>query len=423
MKNKSSTRALCALVGLLLAVTLLAPDAKAQSEVMDKLEQLLITNPDNPDIPTIPQTGPKAEAIKAILKRVQLPAGFKIDLYAIVPDARHMAVGPNVGAVFVGTRKSQVWVATDRDKDRVADEVKEFAPSLKKKFPNGVAFSKDGFLYLAEHNRVLAFPAAEFFYEGRDVAVITVVKQFFPPEEEYFNHAFRVIDVGPDDKLYISIGQPYNVWPPEKDFEDPKGTIVRMNRDGSGLEVYARGVRNSVGIDFNPVTNELWFNDNQVDGMGDDIPPGELNRAAKAGMNFGFPWYGGGKIRTNEWQSSEPPADATFPEIEWQAHTANLGMTFYEGKQFPAKYKNGLFVAQHGSWNRTTPVGAQIMYVDYDDDGNIVSNEVFAKGWLDEETGEYFGRPVDVVTLPDGSLLVSDDLVGAIYRISYQNAE
>jgi glucose/arabinose dehydrogenase len=196
--------------------------------------------------------------------------------------------------------------------------------------------------------------------------------------------------------------------------------ILRMDRDGKNREVFARGVRNSVGQDFNPKDKTLWFTDNQVDGMGDDQPPGELNRADKPGMNFGFPYYGGGKTRTEEYKADTPPADVVFPQVEMAAHAADLGMTFYSGTQFPAQYRGGIFSAQHGSWNRTKPVGARVMFTSLKEDGTADKTEPFAEGWL-SGNGEYFGRPVDIAQLPDGSLLVSDDLVGAIYRISYGN--
>ena len=415
MKRKSGICALSVLVGLTLSA-----GAYAQS-TMEKLQDFKVTGAPL-DIPAVPQGGKQAEAIKNILKRVQLPPGFKIDLFAIVPDARHMAVGTNVGVVFVGTRKTQVWAVTDRDRDRVADEVKRFAPSINFKVPNGPCFSKDGFLYLAEHNRLLVFPAAEFFYESPDVAVAVVKSPLVPREEESFNHGARTCAIGPDNKLYVTQGQPYNVPPPAKIDLYKRvglGAIVRMDRDGSNWEVYVDGIRNSVGMDFNPANGELWFTDNQVDGMGDDIPPGELNRATAQGQNFGFPWYGGGKVRTNEYMDSEPPADAIFPAVEMAPHAADLGMKFYTGSMFPAKYRGGIFNAEHGSWNRTTPVGARIMFTKLNEEGGAESTEVFADGWLNDKTGEYSGRPVDVVQYLDGSLLVSDDLVGAIYRISY----
>ena len=370
----------------------------------------------------IPQTGPKADAIKKNLAKIKLPKGFHISLYALVPDARHIAVGPQGIATFVGTRKSKVWSVTDRAKARVADEVKEFAPSIPFRLPNGVCFSKDGFLFIAEQNRVLTFPAAEFFYEGPDVAAFNVVKQgdLIPPEEESYNHTARVCRIGPDDKLYITLGQPFNVFAPEKMDLYKKtgiGGIIRVSREGKDREVYAWGVRNSVGMDFNPKDKTLWFTDNQVDGMGDDQPPGELNRADKAGLDFGFPYYGGGKTRTTEYKDQTPPANVVFPQVEMVAHAADLGMTFYSGKMFPAKYQGGIFSAQHGSWNRTTPVGARVMFTSLKQDGTADKTEPFAEGWNDN--GEYLGRPVDVAQLLDGSILVSDDLAGALYRIWY----
>lgn len=343
------------------------------------------------DIPQIPQSGPKAEAIKKTLARIKLPRGFKIGLYAIVPDARHIAIGPQGVVAFVGTRKNKVWAVTDRDKDRVADEVKEFAPSIAFAIPNGVCFSRDGFLFIAEQNRVLVFPAAEFFYESPDVAAFVVLKQgeLIPPEEESYNHTARVCRIGPDDKLYISLGQPFNVFAPEK-METYKrtgiGGIIRVTREGKDREVFAWGVRNSVGMDFNPKDRALWFTDNQVDGMGDDIPPGELNRADKPGMNFGFPYYGGGKTRTKEYEGQQAPADATFPQVEMAAHAADLGMLFYTGRTFPQRYRGGIFSAQHGSWNRTQPVGARVMFTSLKEDGTADKTEVFAEGWLTQDS-------------------------------------
>lgn len=407
-------------VVLVLGVGLVGGPVVAQDN-LKRLQNMQTT--DTPlELTTVEQGGARAEALRKNLERIELPDGFEIELYAIVPDARHMAVGTNVGVIFVGTRKTNVYAVTDRDKNRVADEVKEFAPSVDLKVPNGVCFSKDGFLYIVEHNRVLVYPAAEFFYEGPDVAIGVVAEQLVPPEEESFNHGARTCDIGPDDKLYITLGQPYNVPPPEKAElyrEHGIGGIIRMNRDGSGREVYALGIRNSVGLDFNPANGQLWFTDNQVDGMGDDIPPGELNRVTEAGQHFGFPWYGGGDIRTNEYKDSEPPAGVIFPEVEMVAHAADLGMTFYSGSQFPARYRGGIFSAQHGSWNRTTPVGARVMFTSLEEDGSAGETVPFAEGWLNESTGEYLGRPVAVVQYLDGSLLVSDDLAGAIYRISY----
>lgn len=403
-------------------LALTAPLAHAQAgDNLEKLSSFKTTG--TTEFVTVDQQGAFADGIRANLERITLPDGFHIGLYAVVPDARHMAVGPQGIVTFVGTRKTEVWAVTDRNKDGVADEVKNFAPSLAKSIPNGPCFTPDGFLYIAEQNRVLRYPAAEFFYESPDVVAEALVPQgeLIPVEEESFNHTARVCKIGPDGKIYISLGQPFNVPAPEKAdlyHEWGIGGIIRMNTDGSGREVFTRGVRNSVGHAFDPATGDLWFTDNQVDGMGDDIPPGELNHQTSAGQHFGFPWYGGGDVRTNEYKDSEPPADAVFPAVEMTAHAADLGMSFYSGTKFPAEYRGAIFSAQHGSWNRTDPVGARVMVTTIAEDGTATSKP-FAEGWLTDE-GEYVGRPVDVAQLRDGSILVSDDLAGAIYRIWYE---
>jgi glucose/arabinose dehydrogenase len=354
------------------ALALSTPAALAQpagptdSPKVDNLERLSTFRQTGTAEPApINQAGRRADAIRRNLERVKLPDGFRIDLYALVPDARHMAVGPNAGVVFVGTRKTKVYAVTDRDKDRIADEVKEFAPSVAFKIPNGVCFSRDGMLYVAEQNRVLVFPAAEFFYEGPDVAAFNVVKQgeLIPPAEESYNHTARVCRVGPDGKLYISLGQPYNVPPKEKmDLYNRVGIggMIRIDQDGKNREVYARGIRNSVGHDFNPADRTLWFTDNQVDGMGDDQPPGEINRIAQAGQHSasvlrrrhhahdgvqGRPRAGG----------RDQPAGGT-----WRTRPTSDGVL--RGQMFPEQYRGGIFSAQHGSWNRTTAVGARVMF-------------------------------------------------------------
>ncbi|WP_428980960.1 PQQ-dependent sugar dehydrogenase [Lichenibacterium dinghuense] len=404
------------------AAALLSTTCMASADNLDQLEAMKSTGTPMSALKPVQQGGPKADAINKTLAKIKLPPGFKISLYALVPDARMIAVGPQGVVTFVSTRKDKIYSVKDSTNSGVADEVKEFAPVVAKKNPNGICFSRDGILYSAEQNRVMAYPGAEFFYETPDVAAAEVVKQgdLIPTAEESFNHSARVCRIGPDNKIYIALGQPFNVPPVAKQdlyYKTGIGGIIRMDRDGANREVFAHGIRNSVGMDFDPKDKTLWFTDNQVDGMGDDTPPGEINHAPKAGMNFGFPWYGGGHVRTVEYKDQTPAADITFPVVEEAPHAADLGMNFYRGDMFPAQYKGAIFSAQHGSWNRTVPVGARVMVTTMKPDGTATSTP-FAEGWLDED-GSYLGRPVDVAPLRDGSLLVSDDFAGAVYRITY----
>jgi glucose/arabinose dehydrogenase len=408
---------------LALLAASVATSAMAQTAI-EKMKQMRVATTDL-NIPMVPQTGANADAIKENLKKVKLPDGFKIALYAIVPDARHMAVAPSTNMLFVGTRKTTVWAVTDRNSDGIADEVKSFAPSLKFSVPNGVCWTKDGFLIVAEHNRVINFPAAEFFYEGPDVAVIEVVPQgkLIPVDDESYNHGARTCRVGNDGKLYITLGQPHNVQPRNLIDHYNKvgiGGIVRMDPfTGANREVFATGIRNSVGIEINRKNGDVWFTDNQTDGMGDLIPAGEVNRATKAGQFYGYPWIQGETRITEHGYDKDPLPAHTKAEIQTDAHAADLGITIYTGKKFPAKYQGGLLWAQHGSWNRTTPIGARILFAPLNADGSAGKAEIFADGWLNPETNQYRGRPVDVANMPDGSILVSDDFAGAIYRITY----
>ena len=417
------------LVALAALACATALPASAQQNI-EKLKQMKVATADL-NIPVVPQTGRNADAIRANLKRIKMPPGFAIDLFAVVPDARHMAVAPSTNMLFVGTRKTTVWAVTDRNSDGVADEVKSFAPSLKFTNPNGVCWTKDGFLIVAEHNRVLNFPAAEFFYEGPDVAVIEVVPQgkLIPVDEESYNHGARTCRVADDGMLHITLGQPYNVQPREKvELYEQLGIggMVKVNAfDGSKREVVARGVRNSVGMDINPKDKSVWFTDNQTDGMGDETPPGELNRVSRVGEHFGYPFIHGNSVQiagtaaAPDLKDMKAPANWTKPQVEFPAHQAQLGMTFYTGKMFPAKYQGGVFVAAHGSWNRTKASGGLINFVPIKADGSAGASEVFADGFLDPDTGLYRGRPVDVAVMKDGSMLISDDFAGAIYRVTY----
>ena len=433
MKRSIQSFPLARTLVMAVAAATLACSATAQSgrDNLSSLKQMKVSGADL-NIPPVPQEGKNADAIRANLKKINLPPGFKIDLYAVVPDARSMAVAPSTNMLFVGTRKTTVWAVTNRNSGDSATEVKAFAPSLNFKVPNGVCWTKDGFLVVIEHNRILNFPAAEFFYEGPDVAVIEVVAQgkLIPVEEESYNHGARMCRVGDDGKLYVAIGQPHNVPPADKVamYSDLGiGGIVRMDAfTGAGREVYSRGIRNSVGMDFNPKDKSLWWTDNQTDGLGDEIPPGELNRSTKVGQHFGYPYWNGkfkvaGTAAAMDLKDMKEPANAVFPQVEFPAHQAQLGMTFYSGSAFPAKYRGGMFVAAHGSWNRTKAAGALINFIPVNPDGSAGKSEVFADGWLDAATGIYRGRPVDVAPLKDGSILISDDYAGAIYRVSYAN--
>lgn len=379
-----------------------------------------------PPAPPVPQDGKTAAALRENLQRIKLPPGFKIELFAIVPNARHLAVGPQGRLVMVGTRLSTVWAVALRPGAAQASEVRAFAPSQGWRVPNGVCWSADGALWVAEHNRVLRFAKAEAWRPGSALQVSETVPQgqLIPVAEESRGHEARTCRVGPDGLLYITLGQPYNVPPRHKLALYQQvgiGGIVRMNAlDGSQRQVYATGIRNSVGLEFNPQDKSLWFTDNQTDGMGDDIPSGEINRATKAGQFFGYPWKQGRTRITEHGYDQDPlPPGITDPQVYTDAHAADLGLAFYTGKSFPARYQGGLFSAQHGSWNRSKPIGARILYTRLKADATADQSEVFAEGWLDDATGAYRGRPVDVAVLPDGALLVSDDMAGALYRIAY----
>ncbi|SDK59609.1 Glucose/arabinose dehydrogenase, beta-propeller fold [Methylophilus rhizosphaerae] len=345
--------------------------------------------------------------VRANLSKLHVPDGFHVDIYAEVPGARQMALGTN-GNIYVGTRGSKVYAVVDKNKDHKADQVVAILDDLN--VGNGVAMV-DGHLYVAEQNRITRYAAPDFDLTLPFKAMREVIYDKLPNKA---HHGWRYLTVGPDNKLYVSLGAPCNIC-------DPVGieaSIIRMNPDGSQVETFAKGVRNSEGMDFQPGTNTLFFTDNGVDLLGADIPHDELNAAPKAGLHFGFPYFAGGDARDPNWKNKTPPTGVTKPVAEFQAHSANLGFKFYTGKQFPAEYQGNAVIAQHGSWNRKEPVGYQLVRVTFDEQKQVKETKVFIDGWLSAE-GEMWGRPTDVLQLPDGSLLVSDDFNGVIYRISY----
>lgn len=352
--------------------------------------------------PVLPDTATTA----AVLEGITLPPGFSIHLYADnVPGARSMTISPS-GTLFVGTRREgKLYALIDSNHDFVADLRYTLAEGLN--MPNGVAF-RDGALYVAEINRILRF--ADIERQLQNPPVPEVISTAYPEDG---HHGWKFIAFGPDGKLYVPVGAPCNVCLPEQDIY---ASITRMNADGSGQEIVARGVRNTVGFDWHPDTGELWFTDNGRDWLGDNLPPDELNSAPTSGMHFGFPFCHGKGIVDPDYGGGKDCNDYTPPVQELGPHVAALGMRFYRGQQFPEGYRNGIFIAEHGSWNRKVAIGYRVMFVALKND-RPTSYEIFAEGWLRD--GIASGRPVDVEVLADGSLLVSDDKAGRIYRIAY----
>jgi glucose/arabinose dehydrogenase len=341
------------------------------------------------------------------LEKIKLPPGFSISVYAEVPNARSMCFGAN-GTLFVGNKdEGNVYAVVDENKDGKGDKVYKIASGLNS--PNGVAF-KNGSLYVAEISRITRLDNIENKLGNPPAPVVVYDK--YPTEG---HHGWKFIAFGPDGKLYVPVGAPCNVC--EK--PDPVyASITRLNEDGSGMEVFAHGIRNTVGFAWHPDTHQLWFTDNGRDMMGDNIPGDELNFAPQANMHFGFPYCHQGTILDPQYGTGKncnsyiPPAKVLAP------HVAALGMRFYTGNQFPAQYKHQIFIAEHGSWNRSSPLGYRVMLVTLE--GNrVTSYSVFAEGWL-QQNGKVSGRPVDVEVAADGALLVSDDYAGLVYRISYK---
>ena len=335
------------------------------------------------------------------LEKIQLPPGFRIELYATVPGARSLAVGSK-GTLFVGNRSGNAVhaVTPDRKVIKVADGLS---------MPNGVAF-RDGALYIAEVGRIWRIQDVEKNLEKPQKPELVFDK--LPGD---VHHGWKFIRFAPDGKLYIPIGAPCNVCD-----RDGYAQIGALDLSSRNFQIFAKGVRNTVGFDWHPQTRELWFTDNGRDWLGDERPADELNRAPRAGMHFGFPHCHQGDLPDPEFGRSRGCAEFEPPAQKLGAHVAALGMRFYTGSMFPADYRNQVFIAEHGSWNRSTKSGYRVSLVRLDSSGKVKSYEPFAQGWLQGESAS--GRPVDLEILPDGSLAVSDDSAGAIYRISFTSA-
>ncbi|RPH98978.1 MAG: sorbosone dehydrogenase family protein [Lysobacterales bacterium] len=340
------------------------------------------------------------------LALIRLPPGFEISVYAEgVENARQLALGDR-GTVFAGSREAgKVHAVVDRDGDQRADRVRLVAEGLE--MPSGLEF-RQGSLYVAALDRILRYDDIEQRLEQPPEPVL--VAAAFPDKS---HHGWKYLRFGPDGLLYVPVGAPCNICD-EPGFAE----IRRIRADGTGMETFARGVRNSVGLAFHPDSGELWFTDNGRDMLGDDLPGDELNHAPAAGAHFGYPYCHQGDTPDPEFGAGKSCADYAPPALTLGAHVAPLGLAFYTADMFPEAYRKQLFIAQHGSWNRSAKVGYNVLLVRFDDAGRVAGSEVFASGWLQGE--DNWGRPSDVLQMPDGSLLLADDQAGAIYRISYR---
>ena len=351
-----------------------------------------------------------AQAVtQELLKNLHLPTGFSVSVYAEnLPNARSMALGDN-GVVYIGTGKEgkvyAVEPASSMGKPR-----SHWLIASGLTMPNGVVF-KDGALYVADINQILRFDAISTHLANPPKPV--VIYNQFPTDK---HHGWKYLRFGPDGKLYTAVGAPCNSCQPSAAIYT---SLVRLNADGSDLEILAQGIRNTVGFDWQPDTNQLFFSDNGRDHLGDDVPPDELNKWTEKGEHFGYPYCHGGDIADPELANGKHCNQFKAPVWKFKAHAAPLGLRFYQGQQFPAYYQKQLFVAQHGSWNRSEPQGYRVALVKFNSLGEPVAEEDFMSGWLQQD-GSVLGRPVDILTLPNGSLLVSDDQQGAIYQVTYQ---
>ncbi|TYP94041.1 Glucose/arabinose dehydrogenase, beta-propeller fold [Fodinibius salinus] len=334
-----------------------------------------------------------------VVQQLQMPDGFSAHIFAEnVPNARQLALGDN------GT----VYAITDTNGDYKADNVYTIAEELR--LPSGIAFNK-GSLYVGAVSKILRFDEIGQRLENPPEPV--VVTDTYPTDG---HHGWKFIDFGPDGKLYVPVGAPCNICDPDNEIY---ASITRINPDGTEREIVAHGVRNSVGFDWHPKTADLWFTDNGRDWLGDNRPPCELNHLSKVGQHFGYPFKHGNDIWDPKFGEQGKKMEQPFraPAQELGPHVAPLGMIFYTGKMLPNEYKNQILIAEHGSWNRSEKIGYRITKVSLQD-GEVISYRPFIHGWL-QDNEAVLGRPVDLLELEDGSILISDDLSGTIYRITY----
>ena len=354
--------------------------------------------------------------IDSFLEKIVLPEGFEIKIYADdVENARSMAISPS-GTIFVGNRnKDNVFALKDTDGDNVIDK-KYLITNKLKNMPNGVAFH-DGDLYVAEVNKIWKFENIEENLSHLDkfdeyLEEPILISDDFPSDR---HHGWKYISFGPDGKLYVPVGAPCNIC---ESRDEIYASITRMNPDGSNREIYVKGVRNTVGFTWHPETKQLWFTDNGRDMLGDNIPPCELNKVTGKDQHFGYPYCHGDDIGDPEFGGEYSCSDFVMPAQNLDPHVAPLGLKFYTGKMFPDEYKGDIFIAEHGSWNRSKKIGYRISRVKIENNKSV-GYETFIYGWLDDEEQEAWGRPVDILILEDGSMLISDDKANAIYRVTY----
>lgn len=346
------------------------------------------------------------------ISKLQLPDGFKAEVFTDnVPNARQLAMGED-GTIYAGSREAgNVYAIVDNNKDYKADTVYTIAKDLR--MPSGIAY-RNGALYVAAVSTIYRFD--NIGKNPQNPPKPVTITENYPTDG---HHGWKFIAFGPDDKLYVPVGAPCNICNPDNEIF---ATITRINPDGTNREIIAKGVRNSVGFDWHPQTEDLWFTDNGRDWMGDNRPPDELNHLSERGQHFGFPYKHGHEIWDPEFGEKGKAMDREFrdPAQALDPHVAPLGMIFYSGDMFPDAFHNQILIAEHGSWNRTEKIGYRITKVTLEN-GETTSYEPFVEGWL-QDNESVWGRPVDLLQLPDGSVLISDDHSGVIYRISYQNA-